>query len=149
MADSVGPNHKSSHYVHWWYVAFLHKQRESWWDYLSPEHLRHVICFGYSAKNRSWVIVDPTEKATFIRILRDDFEIWYANLIATDPIVYHIEAQEGSAFSNRIFQTCSSIVGRIIGLRGSAWRPSSLLKILQDEKAVRKHPQHEPEGQTP
>jgi len=135
-------------YIHYWNVVFISKPLENWWDIFNPEKYRHVMAYGYAASLNCWVIVDPLESVTSISVLSNaDFDYWLGNLVIQDVEIYQIKRRIPiKMHKNRIFQSCSTIIARMIGLNRSAWRPCDLVKILAEENAIRKHPKDEPES---
>jgi hypothetical protein len=133
-----------------WQVAFLPRGVQHWWDLFSPPWCRHVLCYGYVLQSQRWIVVNPAQDRTLVAVMTDDeLESFLAQLLLEEPVIYKVMAGPGDSYANRIFQTCSSTVSRIIGLRGSAWRPMALIRMLKRENAEIIHgPKNEREGET-
>ena len=133
-----------------WHIGFLSRPFSNWWDIFSPSWCRHVLAYGYVLQSDRWIVVDPAQDRTLVAVMTThEFDDWLATVLIQDPIILRIPAGPGDSFTNRIFQTCSSIVARIAGLKGSAWRPMALIRMLKAQKAeIIYGPQHEREGET-
>lgn len=132
-----------------WWVAFIERDIEHWWDLLSPRWCRHVMCYGYSVHLNCWIVVNPAEPKTVVSAVPDiAFNATLDLLTSGDATIFLVRAQPGEASTNRIFQTCSSIVARVIGL-GSAWRPMALVRTLRRIKAEVRHDPNEHQGKRP
>lgn len=130
----------------YWNVVFLARPIESWWDVLSPRWARHVLCYGFSVHLQAWVVVNPMATRTMIEVVPDSlFDDVLRSWIDNGAVILRIEAGPVKPSSGRIVQSCSSIVGRIVGV-DSAWRPMALFRNLIAQGAEVRHNEHQGEG---
>lgn len=118
----------------WWHVVFLGRDAERWWDRLSPRWCRHVLCYGWSEAGDRWLVVDPMVCRTSVEVL-DDEGFDQRALDWRDAVIVRVKRRDGVDARAALAQTCSSIVARVIGLSGSAWRPMALVRRLRAEAA--------------
>jgi len=120
----------------YWHVVFVGRPFRHWFDIFSPSWARHVFAYAYLLKYDKWVIVDPLHNKTAIMMLDNpDMDAYLDTIEAVGTKIYTVAAEEGSVYSGRLLQTCSSVVLRIIGLKGSACTPRGLIKILERNNA--------------
>ncbi len=116
----------------WWWVVFVPKPFEHWFDIFSPRWCRHVFVFGYTMESHSWVVIDPAQEKTHLLIYRDeDFTGILANYCDADCVIVQIKAQKTHVLRHRLFQTCSTVVARVIGISGNSLTPHELAKTLR------------------
>lgn len=131
-----------------WRVVFLKRSIQHWWDFFSPPWCRHVLAYGYVLPADRWIVVNPLQDRTMVSLMTSEqIDEWLDALVDEEPVIYRVEAGPGDTYANRIFQTCSSVISRVIGLPGSAWRPMALVRMLERTNATIIHePGNERQG---
>lgn len=124
-----------------WNIAFMPRDREHWWDWLSPRWCRHVLAYGYAIDSDCWIIVDPWQSRTILRAVpndqMDDFlRLWMAEGAA----ILRVRAKDEAPTMTRGAQVCTTIVGRVTGCGHGAWRPLTLARNLVAEAEIRHDP---------
>lgn len=116
----------------YWNVVFLRRSRsERWWDRLSPAWCRHVLCFSYEPSVDAWLMVDPIEPRTVVSLQgNEQLQACIAAWKADGAVWCRVCAEGVGGYDHRWLQTCSSIVARVVGVRGGAWRPIALARSL-------------------
>lgn len=143
MAQAIA---SSAYMPIWWNVVFLERDAESWWDVFSPRWARHVLAYGFSEPLQAWVIVNPMADQTLIEVVPDaSFDDHLAAWVETGAVILRVKASSSRPEAGRLLQTCSSIIGRIVGAQ-SAWRPTALFRTLLAQGAEVRHDPHEHQG---
>lgn len=120
-----------------WYVAFVGRKRQAWFDVLSPDWARHVMAFGYIPASDHWLVVNPVLHLHEINAVPDEYiRPILTELYMHDVRILKIRQQPGSAYSARLGNWCTQTVARTIGLRTRAFRPIALYRDLVRAGAV-------------
>lgn len=131
----------------WWNVVFLPRKAYHWWDAFSPRWARHVLAYAWSVPTQSWLIVDPQDAGTAISALPDEaFDDLLDAWIREGATILRVKRGPIAPSQTRLLQTCSSIVGRVVGAK-SAWRPTALFKSLLALEAEIRHVPNEHQGE--
>ena len=137
MTANVSPTLIAEGAIRYWHLMFLWREIEHWWDIFNPPSMRHVLAYGYNTDCECWVIVNPAQSMTVVQVMNEKaFDLWLSEQLTTKPQVFRAPAKEGSDYSNRIIQTCTTVVARLIGYP-SALRPITLMRMLAAQKAER------------
>lgn len=132
----------------WWNVVFLERAATSWWDLLSPRWARHVLAYAWCTSSEAWIVVDPQDSGTAVYAVPDyEFDDLLGGWINVGATILRIRRQALPATHGRALQTCSSIIGRIVGAK-SAWRPMALFRSLMALEAEIRHPLNEHQGKS-
>ena len=119
-----------------WHVVFYGRRRHNWWDLFSEPALRHVACYGYVSSFDAWVVFDARDFQTVVAVVPwsqiDDLRLLWGGAPSVHLL---IDAKTCPVHAHRVGQWCSTAVARVVGVRGSAWRPWALLKTLLQENA--------------
>lgn len=119
-----------------WNIAFLPSRERTWWDVFSPRWCRHVVCFGYAASTLTWVVVETARERTVIMSLEEAaFDAWLDDLWRRQPIILRYTAKNARDHEHRLGVWCSTMVARLCGVTGGAWRPLALYRSLRRDGA--------------
>ncbi len=121
-----------------WRVVFLPRKARNWWDLLSPFGFRHCVAYAYCVASDSWLVFDPADECLLLTSIPNGstFHKLNADYLAAATLILEVERGEGGVYQHRLGQWCSSQIGRLLGVRGSAWRPYALAKTLIANKAA-------------
>jgi len=121
----------------WWNVMFLPQPQSNWWDFFMPHWARHVLCYGWCVHAKAWVVVNPTLEKTFVMVLSDmAFDEYFNGLDVDNATILQVKGGKSGFFDQRILQTCSTVVARVIGIKGPALTPFMLYKRLRAVNAT-------------
>lgn len=116
----------------YWYIAFWPREPERWWDWLSPASCRHVSAFSYVQDCGLWLLVNPHEERTSVYLAdQREIDLLRGSIEVGGGVLIGGYARQIRGTDQRLLQTCSTIIARMIGVRGGAWRPIDLLRTLQ------------------
>lgn len=120
-----------------WRVFFMPREAQTWWDYISPFNFRHCLAMAYCVASESWLVYDPADRRTCLTVIPvgEAFDDFHAAVWNASSLILGIEARDGNAYAHRWGQWCSSQIGRLLGIPGSAWRPLALAKTLLNQNA--------------
>ena len=114
-----------------WTVVFIPKDREDWFDWLSPRWARHVLAYGYVIPANAWVVVDPVEDSHRVRIIPDDeMQVWIELIAGAGCKALRTHQGPGGKYNARLGNWCTQTIARLIGLKSSALRPVALHRDL-------------------
>lgn len=115
-----------------WNIAFCSSSVSSWWDVLSPAWCRHVLAFGFSPGTQTWTVVECGDDRLMVLSIPDGpvFDEWLARLMRAKAVILRHTAKDAPSHRHRIGVWCSSMVGRLTGVPGGAWRPMVLYRSL-------------------
>lgn len=115
-----------------WRVVFLPRKLRNWWDLFSPFGFRHCVAYAYCVASDAWLIFDPADDYLLLTSIPSGstFHKLNADYFAAASLILEVERCEGGVFQHRVGQWCSSQIARLLGVRGSAWRPYALAKTL-------------------
>lgn len=133
MTMPIGTDLTASHIPAVWNVAFIPAPYRNLWDIVSPKWCRHVAAFAYVPATESWIAIEPAEDRTLAMGLPDDaLDIWVDDLRRRGAIILRIAAEKGRANQHRFGPVwCSTMIARLIGVPGGAWRPLALYRNLR------------------
>ncbi len=135
----------------WWHVVFVPRPLKHWFDIFTPRWCRHVFAFGYSQASNSWIVIDPAHGKTHLMIYKDDdFTEVLAKYCDDDCVILQIKGQKTHVLRHRLFQTCSTVVARVIGIGGNSLTPHVLAKTLRLHNAkVKRDPNNVYQNKSP
>jgi hypothetical protein len=120
-----------------WYVVFLGRPVQRWFDHMSPEWCRHVFAFGYVPALDVWVVINPIEARHELSILPDETaETWLTELYMQPVRILKVRQEEGHWLNARVGNWCTTTIARLVGIRSRAWRPIGLYRDLLKAGAV-------------
>lgn len=120
----------------WWNVGFVSRKNKYWWDFLLKDHFKHCFAYGYLAHIGHWIVINPAHEKTQIAVVRDDLLEEYIDLIAGQGLtLVQIKGAASPIYAQRILQNCSTVIARVIGVKGNALTPAMLFKTLMSQNA--------------
>lgn len=122
-------------YLSEWFVAFGDWGTNLAWHRLCRRGFRHVLAFGYEPRANVWLVVDAAFEATLIRVLPDPSGLVDA-LWAVDARILRCRVEGKGQRRPRVFATCVTMIGHLIGLPSCAVFPHGLYRMLIRRGAV-------------
>lgn len=114
-----------------WTVVFVPKEREVWFDALSPKWARHVLAFGYVPAVDAYILVDPVERAHQVAIVPwADMRVRMMQWKDRGVRALRIEQMPGGTYNARVGNWCTQTIARLVGVKSSALRPVALYRDL-------------------
>ncbi len=114
-----------------WTVVFVPKDREAWFDLLSPRWARHVLAFGYVPATDTYILVDPVEHAHLVAVVPwSDMRVRMMQWKEAGVRALRIDQGPGGTYNARLGNWCTQTIARLIGLKSSALRPVALYRDL-------------------
>ncbi|GEM_PF-2379252 len=137
MADNDQISLSQSFQPSIWYVAFLDREREDWFDLLSPSWARHVMAFAYLKPLDCWLFVDPKLHRHEISVVPDHLvRPVLTEMYMHEVKILRIDQQSGNPYNARIGNWCTQTIARLVGVRSRAFRPIALYRDLIRSGAV-------------
>lgn len=117
-----------------WNIGFVSRPKETFWDRFCPDWGRHVLAWAYSADLNCWVVINPKSYTTLVSIVPfeeiDDYLTRSSGGVLT---IVQIRGNGTTFYSNRLVQTCSSVLARIVGVKGRSLTPGQFFRTLMAE----------------
>lgn len=120
-----------------WFVAFGDWGRNIWWHRFCRPGFRHVLAFGYDARAKVWVLVDARFEALLITPIEPaDLDALVAEIKTRGGTILKAPVLAQGPARPRLFATCVTQVGHLLGLPRCAVRPYGLYRLLLASGAV-------------
>jgi hypothetical protein len=120
-----------------WFVAFVDHGANLWWHRWCRRGFRHCFAFGYDAEAGRWLVFDPTLEGFYLRVASGE---------QIDALVVTVRRGGGrivrapvllrGPVRPRVFATCVTVIGHLLGLPRCAVRPYGLYRKLLRYGAV-------------
>lgn len=119
-----------------WHLAFL-PGRRWFWQRLVGGRFGHVFAFGFDARLNVWLIYDTAAEATLLRALpRSHVDSLVVGVFAMGGEILRCRVRPQARFRPRVFATCVTAVGHLLGLRRCAVRPDGLYRMVLADGAT-------------
>ena len=118
-----------------WFVAFGDWGTNIYWHRFCRKGFRHVIAFGYEPRAGVWLVVDAAFECTVIRVV-PDVALLIDSLWAVDAKILRCKVSAGGQRRPRLFATCVTMIGHLLGLPRCAVFPHGLYRMLLRKGAV-------------
>jgi len=121
----------------YWNVAFIPADENRWWHFFTKHWCRHVLAWGFVQRTQSWIVINPQENRTILTAIPDSqFDEYLEVILSNKATVLQIRSGSIPYYKQRILQTCSTVVARVIGINGPALTPSMLYGQLIAKNAT-------------
>lgn len=118
-----------------WFVAFGDWGTNLPWHRLCRKGFRHVLAFGYEPRANVWIVVDAAFECTLLRVMPDP-GLLIDSLWAADAKILRCRVRAGGQKRPRLFATCVTMIGHLLGLPRCAVFPWGLYRMLLRQGAV-------------
>ena len=101
----------------------------SWYHVFTEPGWRHVFCLGYSSER--WILYDPlSRRAEIAALTGEELDMLIAACKRKGVRFLHFRRQEKHLFQRLTPIYCVSCVKHVLGIRGWAWTPRQLYRLL-------------------
>lgn len=121
--DRLGP-------IPLWYVAFVDYGENIWWHRFLRPGFRHCFAFTYDPRSDAWIVCDPTVDGFFLRALPFDQLAPTIRGAQIHGRILKVRTVGERIARPRVFATCVTVIGHLIGLRRCAFSPFGLYRTL-------------------
>jgi hypothetical protein len=119
------------------FVCFGDWGRNIWWHRFCRPGFRHVMAFGYDARAGVWVIVDSAFEALLVStIAPEGLDALVAEIKDRGGTIVKMKVLAKGPPRPRLFATCVTQIGHLLGLPRCAVRPWGLYRMLLASGAV-------------
>lgn len=113
----------------WWVGFGEFEPPKSWYHAFTDKGWRHCFCFGYS--NGRWILYDPLSRRAEVAILTgEQIDRVIASCRAKGSKFLHFRSHRRHLFQRLTPIYCVSCVKHVLGVRGWAWTPRQLYRLL-------------------